>query len=299
MAIAEVKPQNILDDGFMAKIERLRLVSRKVIVGRIRGERLTRKRGQSVEFADYRHYAVGDDLRFLDWNLYARLDRLFLKLFLEEEDLHVYILVDTSGSMEYGRLSKLHYSRKVAAALAYIALSNYDRVFLVALGEGRLNQIGPLRGKQQVLRMLNFLSGLKAEGTTALEQTCRRFALTHRRKGVVALISDFMDKAGCENALRFFTAANQDVFLLHVLAQEEMEPTFAGDLKLVDVEDGDTTEVSISAPLLKAYRRNLESFVGALKSYATGRGMNYLLAPTSLDFDKLVLDYLRRRGVVE
>ena len=168
MPIAEVKPQNILDDGFMAKIERLRLVSRKVIVGRIRGERLTRKRGQSAEFADYRHYAVGDDLRFLDWNLYARLDHLFLKLFLEEEDLHVYILVDTSGSMAYGRLSKLHYARKVAAALAYIGLANYDRVFVAALGEGRLQQIGPLRGKHQALRLLDFLSGLKAEGTTLL-----------------------------------------------------------------------------------------------------------------------------------
>ena len=149
----------LLDDEFMAKIEQLQLVSRKVIQGRIRGERITQKRGRSIEFADYRPYAVGDDLRFLDWNLYARLDRLFLKLFLEEEDLHVYLVVDASKSMDFGKTTKLDHARRLAAALAYIGLVNYDRVVLAAFGEGGLQTLGPLRGRHQVLRVLEFLAG--------------------------------------------------------------------------------------------------------------------------------------------
>jgi len=295
----EVRPQDILDDAFLTKIEQLRLVSRKVIQGRIRGERLTRKRGQSVEFADYRPYTVGDDLRFLDWNLYARLDRLFLKLFLEEEDLHVYLLVDTSASMGYGQPSKLAYARKVAAALAYIALANYDRVVLGAFGERQLETLGPLRGKHQVLRALQFLAGLGADGGTVLAPVFKQFAVSHKRRGVVVIISDFLDKAGYEDALRYFMAANQDVFVLHVLAREEVDPALTGDLKLIDLEDADTAEVTVSVPLMKAYRRILEGFIGGLKDYVGRRGMNYLLAPTSVGFDVLILDYLRRRGLVE
>jgi len=294
-----VRYSDILDDEFLAKIEQLRLVSRKVIIGRIRGERLTKKRGQSVEFADYRQYVSGDDLRFLDWNLYARLDRLFLKLFLEEEDLHVYLLVDASRSMGYGDPSKLDYARKVAAALAYIAVANYDRVVVGGFGGEELSLVGPLRGKHQILRVLDFLAGLEAQGHTALAPVFKRFALTHRRRGVVVLISDFLDKDGYEDALRYFLAADQDVFVLHVLAKEELEPTLVGDLKLLDMEDADTTEITISGPLLKAYRRTVEGFCGGLKSYAAGRGMNYLLASTAVGFDVLVLDYLRRRGLVQ
>jgi len=297
--MSQVRPQDILDDEFMTKMEQLRLVSRKVIVGRIRGERLTRKRGQSIEFADYRQYTPGDDLRFLDWNLYARLDRLFLKLFLEEEDLHVYLLLDTSRSMDYGDPSKLDYARRVTAALAYIALANYDRVVLATMRDGRLDKLGPLRGRHQVLRMLDYLAGLSAEGDTDLESFYKRFAMAHRRRGVVIVISDFMDKSGYENALRYFLAANQDVFVMHCLAREEIEPALAGDLRLLDMEDDDTADITVSGPLMKVYRRTLQNFIGSLKSYAGRRGMNYLLAPTSVGFDALVLDYMRRRGLVE
>ena len=294
-----MRPKDILDDEFMRKIEQLRLVSRKIIVGRIRGERLTRKRGQSVEFADYRHYVAGDDLRFLDWNLYARLDRLFLKLFLEEEDLHVHILLDASRSMDYGQPTKFDYARKLTAALAYIALANYDRVVLATVADGRFDKLGPLRGKHQLLRLLQFLADLEPKGETALSEPFRQFALTERRRGVVLIVSDLMDKSGCEDALRYFIATNQDVFIIHVLAKEEVAPELVGDLRLVDMEDADTAEISVSRPLLSAYRRRLEGFMQDIKTYAGSRGMSYLPAPTSVPFDKLILDYMRRRGVLQ
>lgn len=289
----------LLDDEFLAKIDQLQLVSRKVIMGKIHGERLTRKRGQSVEFADYRRYVPGDDLRMIDWNIYGRLEQLFLKLFLEEEDLHVHILVDASASMRFGSPSKLFYAKKVAAALAYIALSNYDRVVLGTFNAGPPEMMPAMRGKRNILRVLDFLSRATAGGATGMESALRSFAVANRTKGIVILLSDFMDKAGHEGALRYLLAGSHEVFVLQVLAPEEMDPELAGDLTLVDVEDEDETDITVSAPLLRKYKDTLSVFVSSIKEYCTRRGMMHILAPTTLPFDSLILDYLRTRGVLQ
>jgi uncharacterized protein (DUF58 family) len=289
----------LLDEAFLKKIEQLTLVSRKVVMGKIHGERLTRKRGQSVEFADYRQYAPGDDLRMIDWNIFGRLERLFLKLFFEEEDLHVYILVDSSASMRFGKPSKLYYAKKVAAALGYIALANFDRVALGTFSEGRPRMMRALRGKRSVMRLLDFLARATADGATDAESSLKSFAMTHRTKGVVILVSDLLDKSGHESALRYLMAGAHDVFVIQVLAPEEMEPQFAGDLTLVDAEDSDETEITVSAPLLRAYRETLNTFLASVKDYCTRRGMTHIVAPTTLPLETLVLDFLRKRGVIE
>ncbi len=290
---------SLLDDEFLAKMDQLSLVSRKIIMGKIHGERLTRKRGQSVEFADYRQYVPGDDLRMIDWNIYGRLEKLFLKLFLEEEDLHVYILVDTSASMRFGKPSKLFYAKKVAAALAYIALSNYDRVAVGTVTSGPPDMLAPLRGKRNVMRVLDFLSRIKPEGATDMQSSLKSFAVTHRTKGIVIFISDLFDKAGHEAYLRYLLAGAHDVFVIQVLCPEETDPELAGDLTLVDVEDGNLTDITVSAPLIKAYRDMLSAFVGSIKDYCTRRGMTHILARTTMPFETLILDYLRRRGVLQ
>lgn len=289
----------LLDDEFLAKIDQLHLVSRKIISGKIHGERLTRKRGQSVEFADYRQYVPGDDLRMIDWNIYGRLERLFLKLFLAEEELHVRILVDVSGSMAFGSPSKLFYAKRVAAALSYIALAEYDRVILGAFSEGPPAMLPAMRGKRNMLRVLDFLTNLQAGGSTDGRSAFRSFALTHRAKGILVVISDFFDKGGHEEAFKYLLANNDDVFVLHVLAPEEMEPELAGDLTLVDVEDADEAEITVSVPLLKRYKETLSAFIAGLRDYCMRRSMTYILAPTTLPFDTLVIDYLRRRGMVK
>src|SRR6476646_2278645 len=151
----------LLDPKFLARLEQLELVSRKIFVGRMKGERLSKRKGQSVEFADYRNYVVGDDLRFLDWNLYARLDKLFLRLFMEEEDLHVYLLVDNSLSMDFGAPTKLHYAKQVAAALGFVGLVNLDRVVVQAFND-RLTQTMPAaRGRRSLWRLLDFLTKIE------------------------------------------------------------------------------------------------------------------------------------------
>src|SRR5499426_2221139 len=170
MTLAENKSSLLLDPAFMARLDQLDLVSRKLLAGKMKGERRSKRRGQSVEFADYRNYVVGDDLRFLDWNLYARLDRLFLRLFMEEEDLHFYILIDNSLSMSFGTPTKLHFAKQIAAALGFIGLVNLDRVMIEAFND-RLTQTMPaMRGRRSLWRMLAFLQKIESAGPSDLKQ---------------------------------------------------------------------------------------------------------------------------------
>src|SRR5438270_312042 len=192
--------QQLLDPGFLTRLEQLELVSRKIFLGRMKGERRSKKKGQSVEFADYRNYVIGDDLRFLDWNLYARLDRLFLRLFMEEEDLHFYVLLDNSLSMDFGTPSKLHYAKQIAAALGFIGLVNLDRVVVEPFND-RLTQTMPAaRGRRSLWRVMDFLQKLEPAGPSDLRQALRTFSLKCSGKGIVVLVSDMMDKGGFEDA---------------------------------------------------------------------------------------------------
>lgn len=291
-----VKP--LLDPDFLVRLQRLEIVSKKIFVGKTKGERLSKRKGQSVEFADFRPYSIGDDLRFLDWNLFARLDKLFLRLFHEEEDLHVYILVDNSLSMEFGTPTKLHFSKQVAAALGFIGLTNMDRVVIETFND-RLSQSMPaLRGRRSLWRLTSFLDGVEASGASDLTRALKNFSMKAKGKGVVVILSDFMDKGGYEEGLRYLIARNMDVYCVQVLAQEEIEPGLTGDLKLTDIEDGDEAEITVSAPLLKKYKENLAAYRGALAEFCIRRGVNYLFTSNQVPFDRLVLGYLRQRGLV-
>src|SRR5947209_8886254 len=296
--MADTQVQPLLDPDFLARLEQLELVSRKIFLGRLKGARRSTRKGQSVEFADYRNYVIGDDLRFLDWNLYARLDRLFIRLFMEEEDLHVYLLVDNSLSMNFGTPTKLHYARQVAAALAFIGLVNLDRVVIRAFNDRLTQSLPAARGRRSLWRVLDFLQKIEAAGPSDLRRALRTFSLKCSGKGIVVLLSDFMDKGGYEDALRYLVARQLDCYAIHILSQEEIEPEIVGDLKLVDVEDEDVAEVTVSAPLLKRYKQNLAAYRAALHEFCTRRGIAYLFTSNQVPFDRLVLSYLRQRGLV-
>jgi uncharacterized protein (DUF58 family) len=290
--------QRLLDPQFMARLDQLDVLSRKVLAGKMKGERRSKRRGRSVEFADYRNYVVGDDLRFIDWNVYARLDKLFLKLFLEEEDLALNILVDNSRSTDFGEPSKSLYLRRVAAALGYIGLVNHNRVTIAAVSDTVDADTGGLRGRRRVAAMIDFLEKLEPSGGTHLAAACKRFALQHRTKGVTVVLSDFFDKAGFEGGLRYLATAGVDFFAVQVLSPQEINPDLKGDLRLVDVEDNDFAEVSITQPLMKRYSATLNAFCLSLKEWVTRRGGTYLFTSTSVPFETLVLNYLRDRGLV-
>src|SRR6476661_2207416 len=164
------KSDFLLEPAFMARLDQLDVMSRKLLAGKLKGERRSKRRGQSVEFADYRNYVVGDDLRFIDWNIYARLDRLFLKLFMEEEDLSLYVIVDVSKSCDYGDPNKSLYMKRVAAALGYIGLVNYNRVHVSAMADGIVGETGALRGRRRVSQMIDFVSKLQPAGPSHLAE---------------------------------------------------------------------------------------------------------------------------------
>jgi uncharacterized protein (DUF58 family) len=289
----------LLDPAFLHKLEQLELVSRKIFVGRMKGERKSKRRGSSVEFAEHRNYAFGDDLRHIDWNVYGRLDKLFVKLFHEEEDLHVYTLLDTSESMDFGTPTKLRYGKQVAAALAFIGLVNHDRVLMDTFSTQLSQGLHGIRGRSQMWRIVQYLEQLQPEGSSDLTAAAREFAIRHAGKGVVVVISDFLDKKGYQEALRYLLARNMDIYVVHILSQEEVNPELVGDLRLVDAEDGEAAEITISAPLLKRYKDTLNAFVGGLKEWCTSRGITYIFTTNQNPFDKLILNYLRERGLVK
>jgi uncharacterized protein (DUF58 family) len=288
----------LLDPQFLSRLEQLELVSRKIFVGKMKGERLSKRKGQSVEFADYKNYVVGDDLRFLDWNLFARLDKLFIRLFLEEEDLHVYFLLDNSLSMDFGTPTKLRYAKQLAAALGFVGLVNSDRVVVEAFNDRLTQSMPPLRGRRSLWRMLNFLDKVEPAGPSDMAKALRSFSLKSSGKGIVVILSDFMDKGGYEEALRYLVARQMDVYAIQILSHEEIEPDVTGDLKLVDIEDDDVAEITVSRALLDRYKKNLAAYRAALYEFCTRRGVTCLFTSNRVPFETLVLTYLRQRGLV-
>ncbi|HMC11656.1 MAG TPA: DUF58 domain-containing protein [Pirellulaceae bacterium] len=298
MIPATERTTQLLSPQLLAQLERLELVSRKVFRGRMKGERKSKRKGQSVEFADFRQYVPGDDLRFIDWNLFARLERLYLKLFLEEEDLHFYALVDTSASMDFGEPTKLQYAKQLAAALGFIGLCRADRVKIESLGTSSRKPGPTLRGRSSLWRMQEYLEGIQPGENVALVEGVKNFCLRNSGKGILVLISDLMDKEGYEKALRFLVTQQMDVYLLHVLCPEELSPEIKGDLKLIDCEDDDVAEITVSRPLMDKYKRTLASFVDGAREFCTRRGMSYLMVSTETPVETLVANYLRKRGLV-
>jgi len=293
-------PENepLLSPELLGRLERLELVSRKIFRGRMKGERRSPRRGQSVEFADFRDYVPGDDLRFVDWNTYARLERLFLKLFLEEEDLHFYALIDASESMNFGEPTKLRYAVKLAAALGFIGLVRGDRVKIETLGQPARRPTPVFRGRRSLWRMLDYLEGIGPEKTPPLAVGVKNFCVRNSGKGIVVLLSDLMDKQGYQAALRYVAAQEMDVYLIHILSAEEIDPEVEGDLRLVDCEDGDEAEITVSAALLDRYRRTLAAFVNEAREFCTRRGIAYFMASNELPVEELITGYLSRRGLV-
>lgn len=292
------KKELLLDAGLIRQLEQLELVVRRLYAGRTAGEKRSRRRGVGSEFADYREYAQGDDLRRVDWNVYGRLDRLFLKLFHEEEDLRLSVFIDRSLSMSHGEPPKLQYAKKLAAALGYVALANLDRVTIEAASGVGLERLEPVRGKAQLWRMLEFLDDLEAAGTTELYEGIKEFALRNAWPGMKVVISDFLDKAGAAEALKWLVRGEDQVVILQVLSPEEMNPSFVGDLALLDCEDASLTEVSITPALLRKYQSNLRTLVGMLKDFCRTRGLAYFLAPTAQPVEQVILTAMRRTGVL-
>ncbi len=289
----------LLDESFLRKLDRLSLITKRARAGLMKGERRSTKRGSSVEFADYRNYAMGDDLRQIDWNIYARLERLFVKLFEEEEETSFHILFDASRSMDWGEPNKFLYAKRVAAALGYIALSGLDRLAAAALRGSAIEPFPLTRGRNQAVRYLNFLGGAKPGGETNLNEALSTYAARSRLSGAMVLISDLLAPAGFFDGLRSLQARGYEISLIHVLAPDEEEPELTGDLQLIDVETGESYEVSVDSNAASVYHRRLQTWKSEIRTFCHGLGVGYVPVSTDLPFEELILHHLRQRKLIK
>lgn len=291
----------LFDDNFLETLEYLHIVARKILSGQMKAERRSRTKGVSVEFADHRPYSPGDDFRFIDWSIFLRTENLFLKLFEEEEDLHIYLLLDCSGSIDFGIPYKFHWLRRMAAAIGYLGLAGLDRVFVIPFGQslprGAAQQLA-VRGKGKVFRLLHFLESLRATGPTNLGGCLKTFAGSSRKRGLAVVLSDFYDPAAIAglNALRY---QKFEVFAVHCLSPQEAQPELLGDLRLHDTETGRFREVTLTESLLRRYRETFQGWCENLERFCRKSGVGYVRARTDAPFQDTIIQMLRREKFLQ
>lgn len=293
----------LFDESTLRKLEQLTLVADKVRVGVMKGDRRSSKRGTSIEFADYRDYTKGDDLRRLDWNVYARLERPFIKLLEEEEDLAVHLLIDSSASMNWpdnhtSDENKLRYALRLAGALGHIGLTAGDQVTVTLLNSRGDQRWGPYRGQQNSLRLLKFLETGESVGITDINLSLKQYALRGRRPGLLLLFSDLLSPSGYQDGITALLARGFEVGLMHLLSPDEIEPPVSGDLKLVDVETGAEAELTLDASTLDLYRQRLQGWQTEIAEFCNGRFVHYIPINTATPWEKLVMQTMRAKGVV-
>ncbi|HSE93155.1 MAG TPA: DUF58 domain-containing protein [Methylomirabilota bacterium] len=286
-------PPAVFTSDFLAQLERLSLASRRAFRGRVKGERRSPRKGQSVEFSDYRPYGIGDDLRYVDWNIYGRLDRLHVKLFVDEEDLCLHLIVDASASMGFGRPTKLAYATRLAAAVGFVGLVNLERVGVGVLREKVSEGWPPVRGRNQFVKMVDFLSAVRSGGATSLNEGLANYAMRSREPGVAVIVSDLLDPAGFETGIRALLERRFEVHVVHLLAAEELNPAMTGDLRLHDSETGEVRELSVDAEALRAYRQRLQHFLERAEAFCRGQEVGYRRASTDVPVEEFVLAQLR------
>src|SRR5262245_16038865 len=289
----------LFDSDFLKKLEYLSLVSKRVFRGQLLAQRRTMQLGGGIEFADHREYTPGDDFRYLDWNLYARHDELLLKRFQEEEDLHVYIFLDCSRSMAFGKPVKFDFARQVAAALAYIALADLDRVAVVAFANDIVADFPLTRGKGRILSLLQFLEGLPAQGAdTDLARVVTGFAHRQLRRGLAVVVSDLYDPNGFERGLDLLRHRRYEPHVVQSYDKAEANPDLLGDLELVDVETGSARKVTVSERNLRQYKQIFNDFQQKLYRYCSQYGLGCTRTSTEIPFDQLILKMMRQAGSV-
>lgn len=284
----------LFDSNFLQKLEYLSLVSRRVFRGELLAQKRTKQLGGGIEFADHREYAPGDDFRHVDWNLYARHGELLLKRFQEEQDLHVYVLLDCSRSMSIGNPSKFDLARRIAAALAYIALADLDRVAIVAFANGVVADFPLTRGKARVLSLLEFLEQQTASGeATNLSDLVTAFVHRTQRPGLAIVVSDFFDPQGYQPAIDKLRHHQFEPRLIQVHDATEADPQLLGDVELLDLESNELRRLTVTERNLAQYRQAFADFIASIRTYCGRYGLHETIARTDEPFDELILGMMR------
>lgn len=289
-----IDDESFLDDDFLRRLEKLKLITRKNTRSPQRGEHRSWQSGEGLEFLDYRKYHPGDDLRYVDWSVYGRLDKLFIKLFHAEKGQTAHILLDMSRSMGTGNPPKDITAKKIAAAISYICLSNLDKTGVMVFGDEIVAVKTPARGKRQYPEMLKFLLTLNPSDQTNLNGCLAEYASICKNPGIAVIISDFFDPAGYADGLKALAYRNFDINLIHVLDHEEISWSKTGNLLLHETETGETKVTFVDKHALALYKKKMDAFISGIKSYCAHYDMNYFLCNTRIPFEDLLTDYLSK-----
>ena len=289
----------LFPSDFLTRLEYLAIVSKRVFRGQLLAQRRTMQMGSGIEFSEHREYTTGDDLRYLDWNIYARHGDLLLKRFQEEQDLHVYVLLDCSRSMAFGSPAKFDLAKHLAAALAYIALSDLDRIGIIAYADGVITELPVTRGKARILPLMKFLTDLPTSGAdTDLSKAVQ--GLVHRgtRSGLAIVISDLFDEHGFQRGLDQLRYHRFDTHVIQLHDPREANPELLGDAELEDIETGTVRKVTVTERNLATYKKLFSDHQTAVRDYCHKYAMSCTQSPTTVPFDELILRMMRQSGAI-
>jgi len=286
------------DENFLKKLDKLALATKMVVKGETGGNRKSSHKGSSVEFSDFREYVHGDDFRRIDWNAYARFERFFIKLFMEEQESTVTIFIDSSKSMDWGQPHKGTLAKQLSAVFAYLALANFDRVGLVALNENPEFRLSPFSRKQGFWKVLEFIDNIPYNGRTRLNAAIRNYPNLGSRGGISIILTDLFSFDGYEEALKYLQYRKQEITLIHILAPQELEPQWSGSVRLLDSEGGEPKEITMTPQILKSYKKVLKDFLQEAQGFCYQRGINYIPVSSALSLEQIVFDNLVKMGVI-
>lgn len=288
----------LFNEEFLRRLEYLNIIARRIFKGRLKGERKSKKTGSGIEFSDHRSYSPGDDIRYIDWNLYGRSERLLLKLFEEEEDLYIYLLIDISNSIGFGTPPKFIHGIMIAASLAYIGLNSLDRVGVIAFSDSIKKELPPSRGKKQIYPLIEFLSTLYPQGETDLKKVMTQFVTRYKHKGVLILISDLYDLNYGE-AFDILRYNKFEIYIIHLFDPKELNPLYHGDITLLDSETNEKINITVTPSIRKEFKRRLEQFLNGIERYCKTKGLLYVRAPIDTPFEDNVIRLFRKVRILE
>ena len=291
-------PASFLEPVLLRRLERLGLVSRKRVANQIKGERRSVQRGSSMNFVDYREYVPGDDVGQLDWNVYGRLDHLVIKLYEDEQNVTVHLLVDNSNSMDWGEPNKLQLALQLAGSLGYVGLTNFDRVQCATFSDTLGATFGPARNQREAHNLFAYLNEVKAAGQTDFEASLRAYAMQNRRPGLIVIFTDLLSHSSFESGVKYLLERGYEIALIHVLAPAEVRPGIGGDLKLIDRETGRFVDVTLNQRALTLYRERYQGWTSAIEGFCGRHSIVYQRVESSEPVDKLLFQTFRKRGLV-
>lgn len=291
--------QKLLDEKFLKKLKTLSLVTKKYLVSRGEGRKLSSRRGGSIEFSDHRKYSPGDEYRYVDWSIYGRSGKLFVKEFSREEELLVHFIIDQSLSMSAGEPQKLFFAKQLAAALSFVALSTGNRVKTAYFHDNSLAVSRAFTGPKMIYRVLETLQEAEPSGATRIGRTIDAFLKTSREKGLVVLLSDLLDEEEPMGKVAELASRGYDAAVIHVLSHSELNPSVKGEVELFDMETGKTRRMFVTESELAAYRKEMQDFIDRWRKFCLNHKIRYYQAVAEEDVEAFVVKFLRKGGLLK